>query len=307
MGSYVPHTDDERRQMLETIGIKDTDALYAAVPQDMLLRGGLNIPPGLSELEVCGRVTEMSEKNTVFKTVLRGAGAYHHYIPAVVKSITSREELVTCYTPYQAEISQGVLQGTFEFQTMICELTGMDVANASHYDGATAAAESIPMCKDRKRVKAYVSACTNPQTIEVMKICGHTWSATADSLRRGQGCPKCANNIKKAKEQFIIEVQKIIPSLIVLGDYYNTGTPILCRCAKCGYEWKPYPLALLRGHGCPNCAGNKKHKVKCIETGKIYDTATIAAKDVGLSRSAIQRCCTGGSKTSGGYHWQYID
>ena len=86
-----------------------------------------------------------------------------------MKSITSREELVTCYTPYQAEISQGVLQGTFEFQTMICELTGMDIANASHYDGATAAAETIPMCRDRKRTKAYVSACVNPQVIEVMQ------------------------------------------------------------------------------------------------------------------------------------------
>ncbi len=114
----------------------------------MLLRsGGLNIPEGLSELEVREAVTAMAEKNKVFKTVLRGAGAYRHFIPSVVKSVTSREELVTCYTPYQAEISQGVLQGTFEFQTMICELTGMDVSNASHYDAT--AAQTIPMCKDR--------------------------------------------------------------------------------------------------------------------------------------------------------------
>ena len=135
----------------------------------MLLNGTLNIPEGMSELEVREAVTAMAEKNKVYKTVLRGAGAYRHFIPAVVKSITSREELVTCYTPYQAEISQGVLQGTFEFQTMICELTGMDVANASHYDGATAAAETIPMCRDRKRTKAYVSAAVDPNVLGVMK------------------------------------------------------------------------------------------------------------------------------------------
>ena len=169
MGSYVPTTAAEREQMLEKIGVASLDALYAAVPQEMLLHDGLKLPAGLSELEVRERVTALAEKNRVFKTVLRGAGSYRHFIPAVVKSITSREELVTCYTPYQAEISQGVLQGTFEFQTMICELTGMDVANASHYDGATAAAETIPMCKDRKRTVAYVSATTNPQVIEVMK------------------------------------------------------------------------------------------------------------------------------------------
>ena len=170
MGSYVPTTTAEREEMLAAIGVDSLEGLYKAVPQEMLLRsGGLNIPEGLSELEVREAVTAMAEKNKVFKTVLRGAGAYRHFIPSVVKSVTSREELVTCYTPYQAEISQGVLQGTFEFQTMICELTGMDVSNASHYDGATAAAETIPMCKDRKRTKAYVSACAHPQVIEVMK------------------------------------------------------------------------------------------------------------------------------------------
>ena len=170
MGSYVPTTAAEREEMLAAIGVKDLEGLYRSVPQEMLLKdGGLNIPDGLSELEVREAVTAMAEKNRVFKTILRGAGAYRHFIPSVVKSVTSREELLTCYTPYQAEISQGVLQGTFEFQTMICELTGMDVSNASHYDGATAAAETIPMCKDRKRTKAYVSACAHPQTIEVMK------------------------------------------------------------------------------------------------------------------------------------------
>ena len=169
MGSYVPTTAAEQEQMLSKIGVESMEELYAAVPREMLLQDGLDLPAGLSELEVRERMTALAEKNRVFRTVLRGAGSYRHFIPAVVKSVTSREELVTCYTPYQAEISQGVLQGTFEFQTMICELTGMDVANASHYDGATAAAETIPMCKDRKRTVAYVSAAMNPQVIEVMK------------------------------------------------------------------------------------------------------------------------------------------
>lgn len=169
MGSYIPHTAEQREQMLATIGVKTLDDLYQSVPHDMLIGDSLKIPEGLSELEVREMVTAMAEKNKVFRTVLRGAGAYRHFIPAVVKSITSREELVTCYTPYQAEISQGVLQGVFEFQTMICELTGMDVSNASHYDGGTAAAETIPMCKDRKRTKAYVSATVNPQVIETMQ------------------------------------------------------------------------------------------------------------------------------------------
>ena len=169
MGSYVPHTAAQRAEMLAAVGVKSLDELYQSVPSEMLLNGKLNIPAGLSELEVREAVTAMAEKNKVYKTVLRGAGSYRHFIPAVVKSVTSREELVTCYTPYQAEISQGVLQGVFEFQTMICELTGMDVSNASHYDGATAAAETIPMCKDRKRTKAYVSATVNPQVIETMQ------------------------------------------------------------------------------------------------------------------------------------------
>ena len=169
MGSYVPHTETERRQMLDAVGVRSMEDLYQAVPRELRLSGGLDLPAGMSELEVRARVGALAARNRTFPTVLRGAGAYRHFIPAVVKSVTGREELVTCYTPYQAEISQGVLQGMFEFQTMICELTGMDVANASHYDGATAAAEAIPMCRDRRRGKAYVSATVHPQVLETMR------------------------------------------------------------------------------------------------------------------------------------------
>ena len=169
MGSYVPTTAAEREQMLAQVGVKSLNDLYAAVPQEMFLHNGLNLPEGLSELEVREKVTDLAEKNKVFKTVLRGAGSYRHFIPAVVKSITSREELVTCYTPYQAEISQGVLQSIFEFQTMICELTGLDAANASVYDGASAAAEAVAMCRERKRTRAVVSAAAHPDVISTIR------------------------------------------------------------------------------------------------------------------------------------------
>lgn len=170
MGSYIPNTPAQRQEMLDAIGVSSLGELYANVPREMLLTAqDLKIPEGLSELEVRQKMTALAAKNRVYPTVLRGAGAYRHFIPAVVKSVASREEFVTAYTPYQAEISQGILQSIFEFQTMICNLTGMDVSNASVYDGATAAAEAIAMCRDRRRSRAYVSACAHPQVIETMQ------------------------------------------------------------------------------------------------------------------------------------------
>ena len=180
MGSYVPTTAAEREQMLAQVGVKSLNDLYAAVPQEMFLHNGLNLPEGLSELEVREKVTDLAEKNKVFKTVLRGAGSYRHFIPAVVKSITSREELVTCYTPYQAEMSQGLLQSIFEYQTMICELTGMDVSNASVYDGATAAAEAAAMCRERKRRVTLISGAAHPDTINTVRTYCY---GTGDELR----------------------------------------------------------------------------------------------------------------------------
>ena len=168
MGSYVPSSGKERQEMLEKIGVSAVEELYAAVPKKMLLKS-LDLPSGKSELEVSAEMNALAGKNRVYKTILRGAGAYDHYIPAVVKSVVNKEQFVTAYTPYQAEISQGILQSIFEYQTMICELTGMDVSNASVYDGATAMAEAVAMCKERKRVKAYISATVNPAYMEVVR------------------------------------------------------------------------------------------------------------------------------------------
>lgn len=169
MGDFLSTTGEQQREMLREIGYESFEALFDHIPGQVMLKDGLNIPEGCSELEVRAKLEAMAEKNKIFPHIFRGAGAYCHYIPAIVKSVTSKEDFVTAYTPYQAEISQGNLQSIFEFQTMICQLTGMDAANASVYDGASAAAESIFMCKDRKRTKVLVSATVNPQVIRTMQ------------------------------------------------------------------------------------------------------------------------------------------
>ncbi|MDR1116179.1 MAG: aminomethyl-transferring glycine dehydrogenase subunit GcvPA [Tannerella sp.] len=168
MGSYIPCNSSEREQMLHEIGIKAVDELFSQIPDEIKIKH-LNLPEGMSELEVGRYIGRMADKNIRFRTIFRGAGAYNHYIPSIVKSITGKEEFVTAYTPYQAEISQGILQSIFEFQTMICRLTGMDVSNASVYDGASAAAESVAMCVERKRTKMLVSAAADPMTIRTMR------------------------------------------------------------------------------------------------------------------------------------------
>ncbi len=154
--------------MLHEIGYDSFDALFAHIPDAVKVKN-LDLPEGMPEMDALARMEELAEKNVRFRHIFRGAGAYNHYIPAIVKSVVSKEEFVTAYTPYQAEISQGILQSIFEFQTMICELTGMDVSNASVYDGATAAAEAAAMCRERKRQTALVSAAVHPQVLEVIK------------------------------------------------------------------------------------------------------------------------------------------
>ncbi len=168
MGGYIPGTKDEQAQMLARVGVDSLDALYRDVPQDMLLQH-LDIPQGLGEMAAARQVSAMADKNIRYRAIFRGAGAYNHYIPAIVKSVTGKEEFVTSYTPYQAEISQGILQSIFEYQSMICQLTGMDVSNASVYDGGCAAAEAVAMCVDRRRDVAVVAESVNPQRMAVIQ------------------------------------------------------------------------------------------------------------------------------------------
>ena len=173
MGSYIPSTARERQGMLSAVGANDLDGLYRDVPASIRLSAGaLDLPDGVSELTAAARMRGLAAKNTVYEAIFRGAGAYNHYIPPVVSRIAAKEAFVTAYTPYQPEISQGVLQSIFEYQTMIAELTGMDVSNASVYDGAVAASEAASMCREGKRTVALVSEGARGDIIRTMRTYG---------------------------------------------------------------------------------------------------------------------------------------
>lgn len=168
MYKYFPHTQKDIEEMLARIGVEKVEDLFSDVP-NVAIHKNMDIPSSLSEIELRKHVNDLANKNESF-ICFRGGGSYDVYTPSVIPAILSRQEFLTSYTPYQPEISQGTLQYIFEFQSMICELTGMDVSNASVYDGATATAEAIFMAVNQtKRKKILISETVNPNTLEVVK------------------------------------------------------------------------------------------------------------------------------------------
>lgn len=164
---FHPHTKTDREEMLKAVGAESLEALFSSVPEEQRFPK-LDLPPSLTEMEVMGLHKDLSEGNLTHRDypMFLGAGSYNHYIPAAVDFILRRGEFYTAYTPYQPEISQGTLQAIFEFQSHVINLTGMEVSNASHYDGATAAAEAVNMARvvsRDKRKKAVISPALNPQ------------------------------------------------------------------------------------------------------------------------------------------------
>ncbi|RME83351.1 MAG: aminomethyl-transferring glycine dehydrogenase subunit GcvPA [Caldilineae bacterium] len=170
---FTPHTDADRRAMLAAIGVSEVGDLFQDIPEEYRFPT-LQLPEPLTEMEIMRELEEMAAENASLGhfACFLGAGAYRHFIPAVVDMVVSRNEFYTAYTPYQPEISQGTLQATFEYQSMVAALTGMDVANASHYDGATAVAEAAIMALNvhrRKRRKVVVSPTVNPMYRAVLR------------------------------------------------------------------------------------------------------------------------------------------
>jgi len=167
---YLPKSPADREQMLREIGCKSIDDLFAPIPTEYRLNRDLKVPRQMAESEIIEYFRQRADSNAAGYAVFLGAGAYHHYRPVVVDSLIARGEFFTAYTPYQAEIAQGTLQAIFEFQTMICELTGMDVANASMYDGSTGAAEALLMAvRITGRKGAVVARTVHPEYREVIR------------------------------------------------------------------------------------------------------------------------------------------
>jgi glycine dehydrogenase subunit 1 len=169
---YLPMTEADKKEMLETIGVNSVDELFSDIPEEVRFKGEYNIKAAKSETSLMKELFHMASRNADLKTNVSflGAGVYDHYMPVIVDHVISRSEFYTAYTPYQPEISQGELQAIFEFQTMICELTGMDVANSSMYDGGTALAEAAMLSAGHtKRKKIIVSGAVHPESREVLK------------------------------------------------------------------------------------------------------------------------------------------
>ena len=185
---YFPHTETDKKAMLERIGISSMDELYAEVPESVRLKKDYDLPEAKSELEIRQFFANLAAKNKQL-TCFAGAGAYDHYTPAVVPQIVSRSEYLTSYTPYQAEISQGTLHYIFEYQSMMAELTGMDISNASLYDGSTATAEAVLMAvaSAKKARKVLVSETVDPKILTVVRTYAHFHGIDIEMVKATDG------------------------------------------------------------------------------------------------------------------------
>lgn len=185
---FFPQTKEEIEQMLKQAGMNSLDDLYADVPEQIRFRGEYDLPDPMSETEIRSLFEKLGEKNRRL-TVFAGAGCYDHYTPAVVPNIISRSEFLTSYTPYQAEISQGTLHYIFEYQSMMAELTGMDVSNASMYDGSTATAEAaiMALASTKKTDTVLVSASVDPKVLNVVKTYAHFHGFNVELIAENDG------------------------------------------------------------------------------------------------------------------------
>src|SRR5918996_2191286 len=166
MMRYIPNTDADRQAMLEAMGLTAIEDLFSGIPEDLRLDGPLHIPRALSEQEVLRHMRMLAARNANVEdyAAFLGAGAYHHFIPSIVPVLTSRGEFMTAYTPYQPEMAQGTLQAVYEYQTLICQLTDLEVANASLYDGSTGVAEAVLMARRlTQRDEVLISEAVHPE------------------------------------------------------------------------------------------------------------------------------------------------
>ncbi|MFM8999542.1 MAG: aminomethyl-transferring glycine dehydrogenase subunit GcvPA [Actinomycetota bacterium] len=187
---FAPHTTDEIAEMLATVGAASVDDLFATIPSAVRLGRALDLPPGVSELEALADLGRLAARNRSVDDLVcfAGAGAYDHFVPSVVWALAGRSEYYTSYTPYQPELAQGVLQTLFEYQSMVCALTGLDVSNASLYDGATAVAEAVNLANDRPgRNRVLVAAGVDDRFVDTLRTYGHGAGYRVEVVPAGDG------------------------------------------------------------------------------------------------------------------------
>ena len=232
MYKYFPHTEADIKGMLEHIGIKSIDELYAEVPEQVRLKKDYDLPEAKSELEIRQFFAGLAAKNKQL-TCFAGAGAYDHYTPAAVPQIVSRSEYLTSYTPYQAEISQGTLHYIFEYQSMMAELTGMDISNASMYDGSTATAEAVLMAvaSAKKARKVLVSETVDPKILAVIRTYAHFHGVDIEMVKATDGATDKADLDSKLAAGGVADVLVQQPNYFgVVEDY--TGFADATHAAK---------------------------------------------------------------------------
>lgn len=229
---YFPHSEKDIAEMLKVVGVDSLDDLYSEVPEELKLHRELNIPSSKSEIEVRNILQGLADKNKPL-VCFAGAGAYDHYTPSLVPYIASRSEFLTSYTPYQAEISQGTLQYIFEYQTLMADLTGMDISNASMYDGATATAEAMMMAVSaaKKRNKVLVSATLAPNVLQVMETYAKFHGVDLVVVPASQGVTD------KAVLTELLEQNDVAGVVLPQPNYYGiiedlTGVADLCHAHK---------------------------------------------------------------------------
>ncbi|MBQ5751875.1 MAG: aminomethyl-transferring glycine dehydrogenase subunit GcvPA [Bacteroidaceae bacterium] len=245
---YFPHTQQDIEQMLKVAGLTSMDDLYGEIPQQLLFDREFSLPEAMSESEIRRFFDTLGARNAKL-TCFAGAGVEDHYSPSIIAPIISRGEFLTAYTPYQPEISQGTLQYIFEYQSMICELTGMDVTNASMYDGTTATAEAMMMCVSiaKKRNKVLLSATLNPRVRRVVETYAKYQGVTIETVAEKDGVTDLSDLETKLAMDDVAGVILAQPNFYGIVEDY-TGVAEMCHTHKAMFvmNCKPSTLAVLK-------------------------------------------------------------
>ena len=229
---YFPHTQQDIEQMLSVAGVKSMDELFGEIPQQLLFNREFNLPEAMSEIEIRNYFEALSKRNSNL-VCFAGTGVEDHYSPSVIAPLISRGEFLTAYTPYQPEISQGTLQYIFEYQSMICELTGMDVTNASMYDGTTATAEAMMMCVSiaKKRNKVLLSATVDPKVRRVVETYAKYQGVVIETIAEKDGVTDLADLEAKLAADDVAGVILAQPNFYgIIEDY--SGVADMCHAKK---------------------------------------------------------------------------